>query len=132
MASISEDDYTSFRSVAVDELPFFTPRQRVPVGTAILKEGQTEEHITPAFRPITIRGKTFQNRIWVAPMCMYSCEDGMLSDFHVMHYGQWAMRGSALITIEATAVTSRVCDPIFISSFIRSGSFSLQNSRMHR
>ncbi|CAH0045261.1 unnamed protein product [Clonostachys solani] len=107
MASISEDDYTSFRSVAVDDLPFFTPRQRVPVGTAILKEGRTEEDITSAFRPITIRGKTFQNRIWVAPMCMYSCKDGMLSDFHVMHYGQWAMRGSALITIEATAVTSR-------------------------
>ena len=110
MGSISVDQYTDFRSIAVDGLPFFTPKQRVPVGTALLApdDGVTEDTITPAFRPIAIRSKTFQNRIWVAPMCMYSCQDGMFSDFHVMHYGQWAMRGSALITLEATAVTQRV------------------------
>lgn len=111
MGSISVGEYTDFRSVSVPGLPFFTPEQRIPVGTAILKpeEGITEDTISPAFKPITIRNKTFQNRIWVAPMCMYSCEDGMFSDFHVAHYGQWAMRGSAFITIEATAVTERVC-----------------------
>ncbi|PLB51172.1 FMN-linked oxidoreductase [Aspergillus steynii IBT 23096] len=103
----ADNQYTDFRSVAVDGLPFFTPKQRVPVGTVILEDGETEESVTPAFRPITIRGKTFQNRIWVAPMCMYSCQDGMFSDFHIVHYGQWAMRGSALITIEAAAVTLR-------------------------
>ncbi|CAG8372899.1 unnamed protein product [Penicillium salamii] len=102
-------EYIDFRSIAVDNLPFFTPKQRVPVGTAILspEDGVTEETVTPAFRPITIRGKIFQNRIWVAPMCMYSCKDGIFSDFHVAHYGQWAMRGAALTTIEAAAVTLR-------------------------
>ncbi|KAL2828498.1 FMN-linked oxidoreductase [Aspergillus cavernicola] len=109
MGEFSENQYTDFRSVAVDGLLFFTPKQRVPVGTAILNpaEGVTEETITPAFRPITIRGKTFQNRVWVAPMCMYSCQDGMFSNFHVAHYGQWAMRGSALITIEVAAMALR-------------------------
>ncbi|KAM5346722.1 hypothetical protein ACJ41O_009727 [Fusarium nematophilum] len=109
MGSIPQSQYSDFRSEAVAGLPFFTPKQRVPVGTAILKpeEGVTLESISPAFRPVAIRGKTFQNRIWVAPMCMYSCKDGMFSDFHVTHYGQWAMRGSALITLEATAVTAR-------------------------
>lgn len=104
------EEYSDFRSVSVDNVPYFTPKQRVPVGTAILspEEGDTEDKISPAFRPITIRGATFQNRIWVAPMCMYSCEDGMFTDFHLAHYGQWAMRGSALITIEAAAVTKRV------------------------
>lgn len=111
MGSVLGDPYIEFRSVAADGLPFFTPKQRVPVGTAILDpdKGVTEDTISPAFRPIKIRNKTFQNRIWVAPMCMYSCQDGMFSDFHVMHYGQWAMRGSALITLEATAVTPTVC-----------------------
>ena len=36
----------------------------------------------------------------------------MLTDFHVAHYGQWAMRGAPLITIEATAVVpwvSKLC-----------------------
>ncbi|KAJ0115606.1 hypothetical protein J7T55_010429 [Diaporthe amygdali] len=105
----STEQYADFRSVSVDNLPFFTPKQSVPVGTAILspENGVTEENITPAFRPITIRSLTFQNRIWVAPMCMYSCENGLFSDFHVAHYGQWAIRGSALITIEAAAVTKR-------------------------
>ncbi|KAF5005149.1 hypothetical protein FDECE_8406 [Fusarium decemcellulare] len=108
MGSLSQCQYSDFRSEVVDSLPYFTPKQRVPVGTAILspENGATEESISPAFRSITIRGKTFQNRVWVAPMCMYSCKDGMFSDFHVTHYGQWALRGSALITLEATAVTA--------------------------
>ncbi|KAF4466107.1 NADPH dehydrogenase [Fusarium albosuccineum] len=108
MGSLSQCQYSDFRSEVVDSLPYFTPKQRVPVGTAILspENGVTEESISPAFRSITIRGKTFQNRVWVAPMCMYSCKDGMFSDFHVAHYGQWALRGSALITLEATAVTA--------------------------
>lgn len=110
MGSISESQYSDFRSEVVAGLSYYTPKQRVPVGTAILdpKNGVTEKSIAPAFRPISIRGLTFQNRIWVAPMCMYSCQDGMFSDFHVAHYGQWAMRGSALIHLEATAVTARV------------------------
>lgn len=111
MGSTLDEHYTDYRSVSVDGIPFFTPKQRVPVGSAILapEKGVTAETITPAFLPITIRDKTFQNRIWVAPMCMYSFQDGRLSDFHVAHYGQWAIRGSALITIEAAAVTLRVC-----------------------
>ncbi|QYS95426.1 NADH-dependent flavin oxidoreductase [Trichoderma simmonsii] len=109
MGSISESQYSDFRSEVVAGLSYYTPKQRVPVGTAILdpKNGVTEKSIAPAFRPISIRGLKFQNRIWVAPMCMYSCQDGMFSDFHVAHYGQWAMRGSALIHLEATAVTAR-------------------------
>ncbi|PTB49874.1 hypothetical protein M431DRAFT_152943 [Trichoderma harzianum CBS 226.95] len=109
MGSISESQYSDFRSEVVAGLAFYTPKQRVPVGTAILdpKNGVTEKSVAPAFRPISIRSLTFQNRIWVAPMCMYSCQDGMFSDFHVAHYGQWAMRGSALIHLEATAVTAR-------------------------
>jgi hypothetical protein len=102
--------YSNYRSEAVDGIPFFAPKQRVPSGTAILESDNDAagKTVSPAFKPIKIRGKTFQNRIWVAPMCMYSCQDGRFSDFHVAHYGQWAMRGSALITLEATAVTARV------------------------
>lgn len=39
-------------------------------------------------------------------MCMYSCEnkDGALTDFHLAHYGNLAIRGAALVIIEATAV----------------------------
>ncbi|NNV09983.1 hypothetical protein ETC03_27985, partial [Geobacillus sp. MMMUD3] len=26
------------------------------------------------FTPMTLRGLTIENRIWLAPMCQYSCE----------------------------------------------------------
>lgn len=39
-------------------------------------------------------------------MCMYSCknQDGIFTDFHLAHYGTLAVRGTALVIIEATAV----------------------------
>ncbi|APA12474.1 hypothetical protein SS1G_03921 [Sclerotinia sclerotiorum 1980 UF-70] len=77
---------------------FETPVQDPPAGTAISKNPPT------IFTPITIRDVTFQNRIWVAPMCMYSANDGHLTDFHLVHYGAFAFRGVSLTIVEATAV----------------------------
>ncbi|HSC88658.1 MAG TPA: NADH:flavin oxidoreductase/NADH oxidase [Polyangiaceae bacterium] len=59
------------------------------------------------FQPLTLHGVTFRNRIWVAPMCQYSCEerDGMPSDWHLMHLGQFAAGGAGLVMTEATAVS---------------------------
>ena len=58
------------------------------------------------FEPITIRSKTSRNRIWIAPMCQYSCEnqDGMPSNWHVVHLGSRAVGGAGLVMCEATAV----------------------------
>ncbi|KAI9497517.1 hypothetical protein BDB00DRAFT_881699 [Zychaea mexicana] len=56
------------------------------------------------FQPSTIRSVTIPNRIVVAPMCMYSCEDGFLNDFHLAHYFSFAFKGAGLVIIEATAV----------------------------
>ena len=58
------------------------------------------------FTPITVRTVKAKNRIWVAPMCMYSCEakDGVVGDFHLVHYGERALGGAGLIIVEATAV----------------------------
>lgn len=63
--------------------------------------------MTKLFSPITIRTVTAKNRAWVAPMCMYSCEkrDGVVSDFHLVHYGARALGGAGLIITEATAVS---------------------------
>ena len=63
--------------------------------------------MTKLFSPITIRTVTAKNRAWVAPMCMYSCEnrDGVVGDFHLVHYGARALGGAGLIITEATAVS---------------------------
>ncbi len=61
---------------------------------------------TPAlFSPLRIRSLDLINRIVIAPMCQYSANDGCMSDWHLIHLGQLALSGAALVTIEATAVT---------------------------
>ncbi|KAF7190816.1 putative NADPH dehydrogenase C23G7.10c [Pseudocercospora fuligena] len=106
MASTTGSDYTDFRSVQEPGIPYFTPKQSTPVGAALLDKNEFEENtISAVFRPLTIRGVTFCNRIFVSPMCMYSCSgDGMMTDFHLVNAGQFALRGAALVTLEATAV----------------------------
>ena len=62
--------------------------------------------MTKLFSPIRVRNVEAKNRIWVAPMCMYSCEakDGVVGQFHLVHYGERALGGAGLIIVEATAV----------------------------
>ncbi len=58
------------------------------------------------FSPLTVRGTEFRNRIWVAPMCQYSCErrDGVPTEWHMVHLGSLARGGAGLVIVEATAV----------------------------
>ncbi|WP_199259473.1 NADH:flavin oxidoreductase/NADH oxidase [Paracoccus binzhouensis] len=56
------------------------------------------------FEPIAIGGQTLANRIVIAPMCMYSAEDGRMTDWHLIHLGALSHSGAAILTIEATAV----------------------------
>src|SRR4026207_1983673 len=57
------------------------------------------------FTPFRVAGLELRNRIVIAPMCQYSADDGRAPDWHVIHLGQLALSGAALLTIEATAVT---------------------------
>ncbi|MCB1927089.1 MAG: NADH:flavin oxidoreductase/NADH oxidase [Rhodocyclaceae bacterium] len=56
------------------------------------------------FSPARIGPLDLENRIVVAPMCQYSAADGCATDWHLMHLGQLAMSGAALLITEATAV----------------------------
>lgn len=62
--------------------------------------------MTHLFSPITLRGTEISNRIWLAPMCQYSCEaeDGMPGSWHLVHLGARAQGGFGLILTEAAAV----------------------------
>ena len=57
------------------------------------------------FTPILIRSINLKNRIAVSPMCQYSSEDGLPTDWHFVHLGSRAVGGAALIIMEATAVS---------------------------
>src|ERR1700730_8222454 len=56
--------------------------------------------------PLTIRGISFRNRIAMSPMCEYCAQDGFANDWHLVHLGSRAVGGTALIMVEATAVTA--------------------------
>ncbi|KIW45400.1 uncharacterized protein PV06_03794 [Exophiala oligosperma] len=85
-------------------ISYFTPAQNPPSGTA--RDPQSDHHAIPKiFQPLKIRGVTFQNRIWLSPLCQYSAQDGHLTDWHLTHLGGIIQRGPGLAMVEATSVT---------------------------
>ncbi|RBR08895.1 uncharacterized protein FIESC28_10075 [Fusarium coffeatum] len=87
---------------AAKGVPFFTPEQDPPPGLAI--KPSDGRPVPRLFQPLKIRGVTMQNRIWVSPMCQYSCHEGFMTPWHITHYGGMAQRGPGLMMVEATAV----------------------------
>jgi 2,4-dienoyl-CoA reductase-like NADH-dependent reductase (Old Yellow Enzyme family) len=56
------------------------------------------------FTSLQMRSLTLRNRIFVAPMCQYSCHDGLPNNWHMVHLGSRAVGGAAMVIVEATAV----------------------------
>ncbi len=59
----------------------------------------------PSFTPFKLRDMVLQNRIVVSPMCQYSSTDGLVDDWHMVHYGSRAMGGAGLIITEMTDIS---------------------------
>ncbi|HEX4181403.1 MAG TPA: NADH:flavin oxidoreductase/NADH oxidase [Caulobacteraceae bacterium] len=57
--------------------------------------------------PFTIGELTLKNRIVVSPMCQYSAIDGLVTDWHLVHLGRFALGGAGLVFVEATGVEAR-------------------------
>ena len=55
--------------------------------------------------PYCLKDITLRNRIAVSPMCQYSCDDGFLDEWHLVHLGSRAIGGAGLVIVEATAVS---------------------------
>ncbi len=67
------------------------------------------ENQSHLFSPYRLRDVTARNRLWISPMCMYSvfAEDGVPTDWHLVHLGSRAVGGAGLILVEATGVEPR-------------------------
>lgn len=83
-------------------VPFYTPAQEPPAGTPV-----DATSAPTLFQPLRIRDLRINNRVWVSPMCQYSAQDGHMTDYHLVHLGQFALHGAALTIVEATAVEPR-------------------------
>jgi len=57
------------------------------------------------FQPYTLKDVTLRNRIAVPPMCVYMADDGLINDWHKVHYASIARGGAGLVIVEATAVS---------------------------
>ncbi|KZL76574.1 NADH-dependent flavin oxidoreductase/NADH oxidase [Colletotrichum tofieldiae] len=86
-------------------IPYFTPKQDPPAGTALLPEGQKD--VPKLFRPLKLRGLVLQNRIALSPLCQYSAQDGHYTMWHETHMGGIIQRGPGIASVEATAVQPR-------------------------
>ncbi|KAI9371429.1 hypothetical protein BJX61DRAFT_548266 [Aspergillus egyptiacus] len=84
---------------------YFTPRHLQSPGTPVDPNASTPT----LFTPLRIRDVTLRNRIAVAPMCQFSTAPegpsiGALTDYHIATLGHFALKGAALVFVEATGV----------------------------
>lgn len=61
--------------------------------------------MTALLDPITLSGVTLNDRIAISPMATYKAgRDGRASDWHLAHYGRFALGGASMVMVESTAV----------------------------
>jgi 2,4-dienoyl-CoA reductase-like NADH-dependent reductase (Old Yellow Enzyme family) len=93
------------------ERPELKPRSMAGVGFKIGDMGlQTPAGELPRlFQPLRLRGVTLKNRVMLPPMSQYLSVlgKGVPTDWQLVHLGQFAMGGTALIFCEETAVEER-------------------------
>lgn len=68
-------------------------------------EGREVAAAPPMFAPFMLREMRLTNRIVVSPMAMYSAPDGLVNEFHRVHYGARALGGAGLVYTEMTCVS---------------------------
>jgi anthraniloyl-CoA monooxygenase len=59
----------------------------------------------PMFAPFQLRDMKLENRVVVSPMAQYKAVDGCPTDWHLIHYGERAKGGAALVYTEMTCVS---------------------------
>jgi len=73
----------------------------------VLPAAASDEEATrpPMFTPYRLGRLELKNRVVVSPMDMYSAEDGMPTDFHLVHLGSRALGGAGLVMTEMVCVS---------------------------
>ncbi|MEV0277428.1 bifunctional salicylyl-CoA 5-hydroxylase/oxidoreductase [Streptomyces sp. NPDC050610] len=74
---------------------------------SVEREAAVPPGTPPMFTPLALRGLTLRNRVVVSPMDMYSAEDGVPGDFHLVHLGARALGGAGLVMTEMICVSER-------------------------
>jgi anthraniloyl-CoA monooxygenase len=102
---------TRSKAITYDNLTLRAPDFVAEVDKAFAKQVRAKDFdvdvdrpAAPMFQPLRLREMTLANRAVVSPMCMYSADEGVPTDFHLVHYGSRAIGGAGLIFTEMTCV----------------------------
>ncbi len=91
----------TFENLALRD-PSFTQKVLTDFNSAA---GNFKFSTPAAFTPFQLRGMQLKNRIVMSPMGQYSAENGLVNDWHLVHYGARATGGVGLIICEMTAIS---------------------------
>jgi anthraniloyl-CoA monooxygenase len=87
--------------------PEFTQRMDTWFAGQCKRRGTgTGEVVPPMFQPFRLRSLELANRIVVSAMDVYSAQDGVPSDFHLVHLGGKALGGAGLVMTEMVCVSA--------------------------
>jgi anthraniloyl-CoA monooxygenase len=97
------------KSITYDNLLLRDPDFVAAVDTEFYEDHHRETGIdcrasrpTPMFTPVMIGGLRLANRVVVSPMAQYKAVDGVMGDWHLMHYGARGTGGAGLMYVEMT------------------------------
>ena len=93
---------TRSKAITWDNLALRAPAFVAEAQAAFAAEEGGDPARPPMFQPLRLRGMELANRAVVSPMCLYSAEEGVPTDFHLVHYGARAVGGAGLIFTEMT------------------------------
>jgi len=65
-------------------------------------DGTCQDAVPPMFLPFRLREMTLANRVACSPMAMYSADEGLVNDFHLVHFAARALGGAGLLFTEMT------------------------------
>ena len=102
---------TRSKSITYDNLAMRAPQFVHAVTENFAREQQAAglsvrgPDVPPMFQPFRLRDMELDNRVVLSPMCMYSADEGMPDDWHLVHLGARALGGAGLIFTEMTNVS---------------------------
>ena len=102
---------TRSKSITYDNLAMRAPEFVAAVTRDFAREQKAlglpvkGEDVPPMFQPFRLREMELANRVVLSPMCMYSAEEGMPDDWHLVHLGARALGGAGLVFTEMTNVS---------------------------
>ncbi|MEZ5448966.1 MAG: hypothetical protein R3E89_08170 [Thiolinea sp.] len=97
---------TRSQRISHENLRLRDPRWLASAERWFQQQAGSDSARSPMFAPFRLREMTLKNRIVVSPMAQYKAVEGCPTDWHLVHYGERAKGGAALVYTEMTCVSA--------------------------